>query len=409
MVLLHLLQTEYQHTYNRLYVYHIHHGQRKASDDECRFIKSYCHLHDISVRVGYIGRDIDSMVNPQNSIQQVSRVLRYERFIQFANEDQVSWILTAHHLDDLVETAYFRLWTNRFSHQSLLFDSVRTANEADNRIQFAKPLIHYSKEDIYNIQKQQSIDFYEDETNKSSKYHRNYIRHEIIPKINSVENFSARNIVNLSNQLEELKVFIVKSFEQTIQGHRLKRSLISEQQQTVAKLILFEWVKFHLKSTNLDEHFEISQTEIDQLYTLTVNNKIKNYTFQRGQMTINIAYEALYVSFEDIEIDQSLHIECPGKYQFNEYEIIVTEDSHNNQYTVRTAQQHDKIKLINQSHYKKVNRVFIDHKVPLKQRQRIPVILNSNQEIIAVGHLKHSDMPGHQFIKIYYKNKENQI
>ena len=50
--------------------------------------------------------------------------------------------------------------------------------------------------------------------------------------------------------------------------------------------------------------------------------------------------------------------------------------------TIRNYKSDDKIKLKEGS--KKINRLFIDKKVPLSERKMIPVIENKNNEIIYV-------------------------
>ncbi|MFH7204699.1 tRNA lysidine(34) synthetase TilS, partial [Staphylococcus aureus] len=82
-------------------------------------------------------------------------------------------------------------------------------------------------------------------------------------------------------------------------------------------------------------------------------------------------------------------IEKPGNYIFNKYRLEI----HSNlpkclfPLTVRTRQSGDAFKLNGRDGYKKVNRLFIDCKVQQWVRDQMPIILDKQQRIIAVGDL----------------------
>ena len=55
--------------------------------------------------------------------------------------------------------------------------------------------------------------------------------------------------------------------------------------------------------------------------------------------------------------------------------------------TVRVRQNGDVFKLNGQKGHKKVSRLFIDKKVTLAERQRIPLIINQENAVLAIGDL----------------------
>ena len=82
-------------------------------------------------------------------------------------------------------------------------------------------------------------------------------------------------------------------------------------------------------------------------------------------------------------------IRKPGTYEFNDYQIDIHPDLPQQLYplTVRVRQNGDVYKLNGQKGHKKVSRLFIDKKVTLAERQRIPLIINQENAVLAIGDL----------------------
>ena len=82
-------------------------------------------------------------------------------------------------------------------------------------------------------------------------------------------------------------------------------------------------------------------------------------------------------------------IDKPGNYIFDKYLLEIHSNLPKSLFplTVRTRKSGDTFKLNGRDGYKKVNRLFIDQKVPQWFRDQMPVILDKQQRIIAVGDL----------------------
>src|SRR5699024_1373277 len=110
----------------------------------------------------------------------------------------------------------------------------------------------------------------------------------------------------------------------------------------------------------------------------------------RAQIELIKDDKALVVSYDSFtviekveeEIIEELVITSPGKYSFNGYMIVV--ESLNTSITARTRRPGDRITIPNLG-TKKVNRVFIDEKVPNDLRDKMPIIVIPDGQIIAVG------------------------
>ena len=109
------------------------------------------------------------------SIQMAARTLRYEWFNDLSTQLNFKYILTAHHLDDSLETFIINL-TRGTGIEGLL--GIPSVN--DNIV---RPLLPFTRSDIESFAKDFKLAWREDRSNASTKYLRNKIRHNIIPEL----------------------------------------------------------------------------------------------------------------------------------------------------------------------------------------------------------------------------------
>ncbi len=107
------------------------------------------------------------------SIQMAARELRYQWFGELLSTQGYSWLLTAHHLDDAVETFMINL-----SRGTGIEGLTGIPAETDKVL---RPLLPFTREQILAFAKNHKIDWREDMSNEDTKYLRNKIRHELVP------------------------------------------------------------------------------------------------------------------------------------------------------------------------------------------------------------------------------------
>ncbi|MCK5764617.1 MAG: tRNA lysidine(34) synthetase TilS, partial [Bacteroidales bacterium] len=107
------------------------------------------------------------------SIQMVARDLRYEYFYEVAEEHGFNYIATAHHLDDQIETFFINL-TRGTGIAGLHGIRIKQGK-------IIRPMMFAQKQDIDAFVTENMLAYREDESNRSLKYTRNRIRHELMP------------------------------------------------------------------------------------------------------------------------------------------------------------------------------------------------------------------------------------
>ena len=208
MVLLHLFKVSGL----KFEVAHINYKLRgNDSDLDQKLVEEFCIKNNIKYHLYQIS---EKDKKPENSIQLWARKLRYDLFFKILKEANLDFIVTAHHLNDELETFLINL--SRGSGIKGL--SGIPANEN----QILRPLLSFSKNEIYEFAKENKIDFREDLSNQKNDYLRNKIRNDIIP-----------------NLLETSDSFL-KNFEKSISYLNQTRSFIEEKISAIENEILVE-------------------------------------------------------------------------------------------------------------------------------------------------------------------------
>ncbi|MFZ4680739.1 MAG: tRNA lysidine(34) synthetase TilS [Flavobacterium sp.] len=148
------------------------------------------------------------------SIQVVARNLRYDWFNTLLINNDYDYILTAHHLDDSLETFLIN-----FTRGSGL-DGFTGIPEQNGTI--IRPLLPFSRNEIEVFAKVNNVEWREDSSNASDNYLRNKLRHDVIPI------------------LKELNPSLLHSFENTISNLQQAQSLVTDASQTVYKQVVSE-------------------------------------------------------------------------------------------------------------------------------------------------------------------------
>jgi tRNA(Ile)-lysidine synthase len=126
--------------------------------------------------VRYCRRPLDQVrgkqvVKSEGNIQSRARKARYELMTGWCHENNISTLLTAHHLDDQVENFIIRL-----SRGSGLFGLLDHSFGLYNKINILRPLFNIPKKELQSYLVENNIKWCEDPSNHNPKYQRSNVR-----------------------------------------------------------------------------------------------------------------------------------------------------------------------------------------------------------------------------------------
>lgn len=119
------------------------------------------------------------------SVQMAARDLRYQWFLELCAQTGATCLMTAHHLNDSVETLLVNLV--RGTGIKGLTGIAPLAWLQDGQLKTLRPLLAFSRQEIEQYAVSQYIQWREDESNAKDDYLRNYLRHHTIPGLEQVQ------------------------------------------------------------------------------------------------------------------------------------------------------------------------------------------------------------------------------
>lgn len=389
MCLLYALTHLYRDTYRKLTCLHVNHGLREESIEEERFFQTYCEQHQLSYDIKHL--DLSHLVASGKSIQNDSRQMRYQWFDYKMHELNADVLLTAHHLDDQLETIFYRLFSGRAT-RSRLGMSYLTARE---QYKICRPLLQSHKQDIRYFQQVHHVPFYEDCSNHINKYVRNDIRNRLIPEINDNEQLDVEQLLKLKAwhdaQMEQLENKISRFIQDYVNMNH-NHTMITCPRTRFNRLPYYDKVMLMdclLQYTDIPAPY--SERTYYEWFHQIANDKAQFEIGLTEQWHIKIAYDKFIImaKYQQQTSVEPIKIYHHGHYHFGNSHIIVDEQMPADVFplTIRTRKNGDIFCLNGQTAHKKVSRLMIDHKVDMNERNIMPIVVDAEQHIIAVGQL----------------------
>lgn len=226
--LLYALASTYSPKTHKFIVAHFDHGIRDDSHIDRSLVKELAKNHGVTFvySEGRLGK---------HASEDTARTARYAFLYDAKRAANARAIITAHHHDDKRETIVHNLLrgTGR--------QGVRSLQSSDEVL---RPLLHVSKPKLYAYAKAHSLKWNEDESNKETRYKRNYIRHKLLPRLSPAqERQLSTHIENIQTANYEIDALIINLLHTQKSKSSLDRELIISLPHAVAKELLVHWLR----------------------------------------------------------------------------------------------------------------------------------------------------------------------
>jgi len=182
-----------------------YHLREQDSNRDQKLIESFCstnkkklHIYDVT----------EKDKKPENSIELWAREIRYNFFFKTLIKYNLDFLITAHHLNDQLETFIINL--------SKAAGISGLCGIPNNKNKILRPLLHITKKQIYTFAHCNNIIFGEDCTNNSNDFLRNRIRNNISPEIEKVNACFWENFDKSISHLNLAKNFIYEQINKIL-------------------------------------------------------------------------------------------------------------------------------------------------------------------------------------------------
>lgn len=354
------------------------------SDLDQQLVEKYCQKNNIP----FYCKKFDTLTvaeSTKESIQMLARRLRFDWFNELIRKYEFHYLATAHHAEDSLETALINL-TRGTGINGLKGITPKSGQKI-------RPLLSFTKEDILIYAKQNSITWREDSSNASTKYHRNKIRHQVLPVLEELNPAVYQTFLESSEQIASSWGFIERQL-----SHFLKNN-VYQNGYFFNKIALSNPDIFFLFQTALAQ-FTFSKDQISKFSN--GNMPETGAKFMTNEWELSCSADGMYLlpigeekEFEMVINSSDQIIECPiGSISIVNQKVFPDKkdliDSRNAYFDVSKLQfplilrkwrKGDKFTPFGMKGQKLISDYLIDIKMPISLKSQ-QMVLCSNETII---------------------------
>jgi tRNA(Ile)-lysidine synthase len=231
MALLHMLQEKSREDRGwKLVVAHLDHGIRPDSVDDRRLVQAAARQY----RLPFVYHE--SRLGPAAS-EAEAREARYGFLHSVRSASNARAIITAHHQDDVLETAIINI---------LRGSGRKGLTSLDERPDMSRPLLKVPKSELVAYARDRDLKWLEDSTNKNEAYLRNYVRRRLLSRFSEADRMRLWQIINeLRRTNLEIDTLLVNQLHGQTMAGRLDRQWFNHLPHAVAREVMAAWLRAH--------------------------------------------------------------------------------------------------------------------------------------------------------------------
>jgi len=400
---------KFQHNFEiRLFVAHVDHmlrGETSAKDRE--FVEQFCRQNHIPVFSTSI--PIPQLLREQGgNSQALCRRERYAYFEELMEKHHINKLVTAHHADDQLESILMALTkAGTISGMKGMYEKRSFSSGT-----MIRPFLAVTKEEIREYLEGSGGLYREDASNAKDDYTRNRFRHHVVPLLKSENQHVSSNAVQFAKNLQQdddlLKSMALERFPHVVikngkQSYTLKIPLFQKEPVALQRRIILILLNYLYNSSQFNQ----SHTLISSISSLCESNHGSAVLHLPEQFVAKRNYdEVIFSNAKDV-----ISVELPHQkvlmeewtqlpngirlYIGEASNVVHTKGTNIREYYfnsnsvaaplfVRTRTNGDRISLKGMEEPKRLSRLFIDEKIPLEERQHWPILVDADDQVLAV-------------------------
>lgn len=365
----------------RLQAAHVNHGLRGAeSDRDEAFVRDFCQGHEIpfvSTRIA---------VTPgKKGLEAAAREERYGFLRTLPGK-----IATAHTANDNAETVLMHL-VRGTGLKGLGGISPVNGN-------LIRPMLSVTRQEVLAFLNEYAIDYVTDSSNETDVFLRNRLRHHVMPLLQQENPRLAENLSAMALGLreDEAALTAARHMDDQLSVSGVRQMLPAQRYRTISAFLMACGVKEPER-----EHILLTEN-------LIFSDNPSASANMPGGVRIGRKYDRLERCGQEQEIVLQ-NLPCPGAVQLPNMRVICTKGTEAAEKTVvpvgsmvvRSRQTGDTMRLPGGT--KALKKLFIDHKIPARQRMQIPVVADEQGVLWVYGFGPNLDRLGLDGVQIRFE------
>jgi len=407
------------------FIAHLDHMLRgKESDEDVNFVKNLA--QELGLPCEIKSCNLTKITRKEYlTLEEAARKYRYKFFLETARKFKTNKIALGHNADDQVETVLMRFLRGSGLEGLMGIPPVRG--------KIIRPLIECSRAEIEEYCKENKIEYRVDSSNKEVVYFRNKIRLELLPLLSKSYNKNIKDIMlRLRSIISEVSAYLNQETELFFKEVVRRES----PEMVIIDLKKFTSLPLALKRRIIRKSIEVVKGNLYSISFRHSNEILKLTEYQLGEKEIylpdNLMAKKIYNKImlykkrisknqtEEMPTPWEYNILIPGKTEIKslgikvEIKILDSTDIKSFLYFTRKKSKgkflefidYNKVKLplklrnrrsgdrfypLKMEGLKKIKDFFIDNKIPKGYRDLIPILVDSEDQIIWVMGMRLDD------------------
>lgn len=396
MALLYVLHQIKERYKLSLKVAHLNHGFRgKEAQKEAQFVEETAQKLGLSCEV----KNFDVPAYKKKSLfspQEAARVIRYQFLKEVKEKCNATKIALGHNANDQAET--LMMWLLRGAGVKGL-SGIPPVREGV----IIRPLIETTRDEIETYLKEEGTPFVIDSSNQKNDYLRNRLRNELFPLLQEHYNPQLiKNLVNTAHIISRENEYIENIANELLDGITVSgtdESMIIDSKKLLAlpTVIQLRCVRGVLEQVKGDLR-RIGSTHLYAILKIASSDSPHKVLKLPGRIRVEKSYHHLTVTYHQTDQPSFYYrlTSIPGRMRIEEiekemqFERLEGGESFINMknhdiacldgekallpLTIRNARPGDSFQPLGMKGEKKVKDFFIDEKVPMAERKRVPLL-----------------------------------
>lgn len=387
---------------------HVNHDKRKESAKEKDDLEAFCKKNKVIfeyMKIECYGDD---------NFHNEARNIRYQFFDEIVKKYNAKYLLTAHHGDDLMETILMRIARGSTLRGYAGFKKLVLMDG----YYIYRPFIGLTKDELLEYCHKNKVPYAIDKSNFSRVYTRNRYRMEVLPFLKKEDKDIHKKYLKFSELLNEADDFIEeeasKAINRVVKDNMLYIDKYLEINRFLQRIILEKFISSFYQDDLIlinDKHLNLINNLINSKRSNAKVNLPNDVEVVKSYNTLLIRRNPILLSSYEIEVSKEVML--PNGHRLMTLEEVMGNSNNIIKLSsedvalpliVRTRRVGD-VMAIKGGGHKKVKDIFIDSKIPTRDRDLWPIVVDSKGKIVFVPGLKKSkfDKTNNEFYDIILK------
>lgn len=355
----------------------------EASDKDQRLVEEICMHWNIEC----VGIRLDSSEESEGNFQDWARERRYLAFYDLKKQYNANIILTAHHLDDQLETILQKILRGSG------LASWKGMEVLDDDL--FRPLLNVSKADIMEFVQEFNVPYRIDRTNEESTYARNFIRNHWFPDLNRLFPGWKQNLQKVVDRAEEFGLMSDLILQQVSKSDKaLHREKFIALNPKIRAAIFLQFLKQNVNDVEISRGFLKNINDVSGLQSGGKLQISENFFLVRDRDSFKLINESdeknTHQKIEKNQVEKSLNIKglkfaiqtSPETYSNDS--LYLDEDKLKYPLTFRNWEDGDSFQPFGMAGTQLVSDHLTNRKIPSTKKKKALVLESFDTTICAV-------------------------